>query len=90
MFKLIGIVVVVAVFVLGFDAIRKWYVGDATPQETVSEVRKVVGEKIGGEGAADNNSSKSRDGSDGRPQPAARAKQGMDTDEMLRKLMEKN
>lgn len=50
MFKLIGIVVVVAVFVLGFDAIRKWYVGDATPQETVSEIRKVVGEKIGGKG----------------------------------------
>ncbi len=90
MFKLIGIVVVVAVFVLGFDAIRKWYVGDATPQETVSEVRKLVGEKIGGEGASDNNLGDSKLGSEGRPQPSAPAKQGMDTDEMLRKLMEKN
>ena len=54
MFKIIGFGVVALVLFWGFDSIRKWYEGDATPQEAVGEVRKTVGEKIPG---ADNESS---------------------------------
>lgn len=46
MFRIIGILVVIVVFYLGFDAIQRWYIGDATPAETVSEIRKKVGETI--------------------------------------------
>ena len=54
MFKIIGFGVVALVLFWGFDSIRKWYEGDATPQEVVGEVRKTVGEKILG---SDNESS---------------------------------
>jgi len=46
MFKLIGIIVVVAVVVIGFPALQRWYTGDATPQETVKNVRDSVGQKV--------------------------------------------
>ena len=88
MFKLIGIAVVIGVLFVGYDALQKWYVGDATPGETVTEVRKKVGEKILGQ--EDNQSSTST------PPPnqtsAAVSPSGgkpLDTDEMLRKMMEK-
>jgi hypothetical protein len=48
MFKLIGIVIVVSVFVIGFESIRKWYTGDASPEETVTEIRDRVGKTISG------------------------------------------
>lgn len=49
MFRIIGILVVVVVVYLGFEAIQRWYIGDATPEETVSEIRKKVGESIVGD-----------------------------------------
>lgn len=48
MFKLIGIVIVVSVFVIGFESIRKWYSGDASPEEAVTEIRDRVGKTISG------------------------------------------
>ncbi len=46
MFKLIGIIVVVAVVIIGFPSLQRWYAGDATPQETVKEMRDSVGQKL--------------------------------------------
>ena len=48
MFKLIGIVVVVSILVIGFESIREWYSGDATPEEAVTEIRERVGKTISG------------------------------------------
>jgi len=76
MFKIIGIGVVALVLFWGFDSIRKWYEGDATPQEAVGEVRKVLGEKIlGSESTAtDGNNDRQSD----KPQ---------DTSEIVRRMM---
>lgn len=49
MLKVIGLVVVIAVIVLGLGPLQKWYTGDATPQETVNEIRQRVGESVAGE-----------------------------------------
>jgi len=76
MFKLIGFVVFVVVLFWGFDSIQKWYVGDATPQEAVSEVRKVVGEKISG------SENSSQDGNNDR-----QSDRPSDTGEMVRRMM---
>jgi hypothetical protein len=48
MFKLIGIVVVVSILVIGFESIREWYSGDASPEEAVTEIRERVGKTISG------------------------------------------
>ena len=89
MFKLIGVVVVVCVLYLGYDSIKKWYVGDASPKEAVTEVRKKVGEKLVGDEtepapkktadnqAADKNASKQSQGG------------SLDTNEMIRDMMKK-
>lgn len=91
MFKLIGIVVVVAVLYLGFGAISKWYSGDATPQETVTEVRKRVGETLVGDKDAPKNSGDSSVARQPAAQPAQAtpAQKPLDTDEMLRQMMKK-
>lgn len=39
MFKLIGIIVFVVVLVVGFPSLMRWYSGDASPKETVDEIR---------------------------------------------------
>jgi hypothetical protein len=46
MFKLIGIIVVVAVLTIGFPALQRWYSGDATPRETVKQISDSVGQKL--------------------------------------------
>lgn len=49
MFKIIGVVVVIAVLLIGFGPLQKWYTGDATPQEAVNEIRQRVGESVSGD-----------------------------------------
>ena len=46
MFKFIGFVVVLVIAYVGFSSIQKWYAGDATPKETVNEVRNKLGEAL--------------------------------------------
>ena len=46
MFKFIGLVVVLIVAYVGFSSFQKWYSGDATPKETVNEVRNKLGEAL--------------------------------------------
>jgi hypothetical protein len=46
MFKLIGIVVFVAVFVIGYPSLKRWYSGEASPEQTLQEMRNSVGQKL--------------------------------------------
>jgi len=46
MFKLIGLIVVVAVLVIGYPVLQRWYAGDTTPKEAVNEVRNKIGDAI--------------------------------------------
>lgn len=69
MLRLIGLVVVVAIAVLGWPAFQRWYSGDATPKETIDAVRGKLGDAInpgssqgGGSGTATTSAS---------PNPAA-------------------
>ncbi|WVN41514.1 hypothetical protein AOB54_08520 [beta proteobacterium MWH-UniP1] len=89
MFRLIGVVVVVAVLYLGFGAIQKWYSGDATPQETVTEVRKRVGETLVGEKDAAKDPGASPGQAAPAPQSAPAQQKPLDTDDILRQLMRK-
>lgn len=43
MFRLIGIIVVIAVCITAYSSIEKWYEGRATPAETVVNIRDQVG-----------------------------------------------
>lgn len=43
MFRLIGIIVVVAVVIISFSSLQKWYEGRATPAETITNIRDQVG-----------------------------------------------
>ena len=88
MFKIIGIGVVALVLFWGFDSIRKWYEGDATPQEAVGEVRKAVGEKILGSDDAPPRAAKEDAPNQTSAQSAASpADKPLGTDDMLKKLM---
>lgn len=84
MFKLIGIAVVVAVVVIGFPSLQRWYSGEATPQETVQEVRKSVGQKLITD---DSGGSKSAPSSAGNP--AAAPKVENEAERIMRGLSEK-
>ena len=46
MFKLIGLIVVIFVVIVGFPALRDWYSGDATPKETVINIRGRLSESL--------------------------------------------
>lgn len=46
MLKLIGLIVVVAIAVVGYPAFQSWYAGDAAPDETVNAVRNRLGEAM--------------------------------------------
>jgi hypothetical protein len=43
MFRLIGIIVVISVFVIGYSSLQQWYVGSATASETVVNIRDQIG-----------------------------------------------
>lgn len=46
MLKLIGLAVVIAIAVVGWPSIQRWYSGEATPKETVDAVRGKLGNAI--------------------------------------------
>jgi hypothetical protein len=89
MFKLIGIFVVVSVLVLSYDSFKRWFVGDSSPQETVTEVRRKVGEVLIGDHARSHQGR----GTDIKPiDPAAPSQSNgipLDTSEMVREMMKK-
>lgn len=61
MFRIIGIVVVLAVVFFGWDGLSSWYRGESTPASAVNEIRRGVGAAISpGESASASRSSESR------------------------------
>jgi hypothetical protein len=80
MFKLIGLAVVVAVIVIGFPSLQRWYAGDATPQQTVNDVRNSLGQKLTTE-----DSGKAK----GEAAPAPAQKNETEAERVLRSLNEK-
>jgi hypothetical protein len=78
MFKLIGIVVFFAVLLVGYPALTRWYAGEATPKETVDEIRGKLSDKL----VTDQNkrskdeegASASSDGADNPPQKNGNSK----------------
>jgi hypothetical protein len=46
MFKLIGMVVFVSVVVIGYPSLQRWYSGEASPEQTLNEMRNSVGQKL--------------------------------------------
>lgn len=46
MFKLIGMIVAVAVLVIGYPALSRWFSGEATPKEAVQDVRNRLGSAL--------------------------------------------
>jgi hypothetical protein len=68
MFQIIGLIVVAVVVYLGYDALHKWYAGDATPEETVSEIRQKVGEKILGDNSSESSDDKASSVQSDKPQ----------------------
>ena len=83
MFKLIGVIVFVSVVVIGYPSLKRWYSGEASPQETIHELRNSVGQKLMTEEpaqtapAADKNT------------PAAPVSQETEAEKALRRLVEK-
>jgi len=43
MFKIIGITVFIAVIVIGYPSINRWYKGEITPSEAVNSIRGEIG-----------------------------------------------
>lgn len=88
MFKIIGVGVVALVLFWGFDSIRKWYEGDATPQEVVGEVRKVVGERIlGSDDVSPKSAKEDVPNQKNAQEGGSPADKPLGTDDMLKKLM---
>ena len=89
MFKLIGIFVVSLVLFLGYDSLSRWYVGDASPKETVTEIRKKIGEILVGDQQVSNQVS----GAEIKPNDPIPSSQSnaipLDTSEMVREMMKK-
>jgi hypothetical protein len=46
MFRLIGIIVVLAIIFFGWDGISGWYRGEATPESAVNDIRRGIGSAI--------------------------------------------
>ena len=55
MIKLIGYIVLIAVFVLGFPSLKRWYDGQSSPKEAVSEIRENMSQAIAPTGLSDSN-----------------------------------
>jgi len=83
MFKLIGIIVFVAVIVIGYPSLKRWYSGEASPEQTLQEMRNSVGPKL-------------ITNEQGQPAPAAEKKNDLaapsnesEAEKALRKLVDK-
>lgn len=85
MFRLIGIITVVAVVAIGYPALERWYAGEATPKETVKEVRESVGQKL----ITDDGDKSKSSSSGGKAAPAAAPKNETDAERVLREMSQK-
>jgi hypothetical protein len=87
MFKVIGFIVMLAVFFIGYPAINRWYSGEATPKETVEEVRNRVGTALITDDKQNIEPKKSPEES---PSPSSKSDDSRDStsaDNLLKKMM---
>ena len=89
MFKLIGFIVVVAVVVIGYPALSRWYAGDSSPQETVEDVRNRVGSALITDGKP---SGQSQQQQPSQPAPASgsqndNSREPMNANQMIKNMM---
>jgi hypothetical protein len=84
MFKLIGMIVFGAVIFIGYPALNRWYAGEASPQETVNELRNSVGQTL-----MTNGQEKAIPPSEKSAEPAAPPRDETEAEKALRKLLEK-
>jgi hypothetical protein len=97
MFNFIGLIVVIIVLIVGFPALLDWYSGDATPKETVNNIRGRLSESLATD--KDGNSQRSSDSTD-RPianeqpdqntQSAANRQKEKEADNLTRMINEVN
>ena len=101
MFKLIGIIVFVVVLVVGFPSLMRWYSGDATPKETVEEIRGKLSDTLatdknghGKNAAEDKSSSDSTDSASGKSGKSNESSQAVqpekETDNLQKMINEVN
>ena len=83
MFKLIGVIVFVSVVVIGYPSLKRWYSGEASPQETIHELRNSVGQKLMTEEPAQTTPAADKSA------PAAPVSQETEAEKALRRLVEK-
>lgn len=46
MFRFIGLIVILFIFVVGFTPIKKWYEGELNPKQVFSEIRQSISNAI--------------------------------------------
>ena len=90
MFKLIGFIVVLAVVVIGYPALSRWYAGESSPQETVEDVRNRVGSALITDGKQ--NAQPQQQQQAGQPAPAPtvqndNAREPMIANQMIKNMM---
>jgi hypothetical protein len=84
MFKLIGIIVFGAVIFIGYPALNRWYAGEASPKETVNELRNSVGQSL-----MTNGQEKATPPAEKSVMPVAPPSYETEAEKALRKLLEK-
>ncbi len=88
MFKLIGFIVVLAVVVIGYPALNRWYAGESSPQETVEDVRNRVGSALITDGK--NNSQSQQPTGQATPAPTVQndnSREPMSANQMIKNMM---
>ncbi len=83
MFKLIGVIVFVSVMFIGYPSLKRWYSGEASPEETIHELRNNVGQKLMTEEPAQAGPAANKSA------PAAAPIQETEAEKALRRLVEK-
>lgn len=84
MFKLIGIIVFGAVIFIGYPALNRWYAGEASPQETINDLRNSVGQTL-----MTNGQDKATPSTEKSAAPTAPPSNETEAEKALRKLLEK-
>lgn len=90
MFKLIGFVVVLAVVVIGYPALSRWYAGESSPQETVEDVRNRVGSALITDGKQNAQPQQQQQAGQPAPAPTAQndnAREPMSANQMIKNMM---
>ncbi len=87
MFKLIGFIVVIGIFFIGYPAFNRWYSGDSTPKETLEDVRNRVGTALITDDKQNIESKKSSEKSPASSDNSDDKSDSTSADQMLKRMM---